>query len=273
MSSGNGLDPMKSRKSHALVAVLGVRENFRGDELLNELSSREVSVVRIDGFDAKKNEIPAKWKNLKRSHFMVGRELTSAEIACSWGHMRAIEMGHELGQNWLLVVEDNVEPGNLFQICKALDSITLPRPTLISFFNAPEYNLSLGGKSLSTLLSVKRAVSIPTGTKCYAVNLSGQKHLLQLYRRYGFQGYQADFPLFFGAGLSILTCNSFNVRTNDSKSLIGERSGLIKQLKIRRIYSREYGSIFSWVKSEDVGLLQLARFTVLRSLAKIVNRL
>jgi GR25 family glycosyltransferase involved in LPS biosynthesis len=273
MSSEGGPGLKKSSDTDVLVAVLGVRGNFRGAELLNELFSHGIPVVRIDGFDAKTNEIPSDWKNSKRSHFMVGRDLTNTEIACSWGHMQALEVGHRLKTNWILVIEDNVASENLYRICQALDAIALREPTLISFFSAAEYNLSLGGRSVIKSLHVKRALSIPTGTKCYAVNRSGQERLVQLYQRYGFQGYQADFPLFFGTGLSILTCSTFKIRTIESKSLIGERSHLKKQHKIRRIYSKDFGSILSWVKSEDVGLHVFARFTVLRSLAKLIKTL
>ena len=122
-------------------------------------------------------------------------------------------------------------------------------------------------------MNMRNALSIPTGTKCYAVNRSGVTLLMNLYDRYGFQGYLADFPLFYGNNISIKLCQTFPILLNNSESLIGERKTLKKSSKFHRIYSPEWGLIFFWLKSENVNFITFLRFTLFRTFARRLNQI
>lgn len=262
----------KCNRHQVLLVILGIRDKFRGKELQDDLLQKEIPFTRVDGLDAKESRIPESWKNQKRSHFLIGRELTETEIACSWGHMRALQTGNVEEVEWTLIVEDNVAPLNIVEIYESLTSLMISEPTLISFFSAKEYNFPTRNKEFENSMILRKTVSVPTGTKCYAVNKSGLTHLVNLYNRYGFQGYLADFPLFYTNKISIVLCDSYPIQLITSESLIGERSNLAKSSKLKRIYSAEWGSIFSWLKSENVSFMTFLRFTLFRTLAHALNR-
>ena len=262
----------KLHKNQVLLVVLGIREKFRGDTLVKDLIKKEIPFSRVDGFDANESRIPESWKNKKRSHFMLGRNLIDGEIACSWGHMRALQIGFIEGREWTLVIEDNVSPINIYEIYESLASMVIRDPTLISFFRAHEFNFPTRNRVVSNSMILRNALSIPTGTKCYAVNRSGVTRLMNLYDRYGFQGYSADFPLFYGNNISIKLCQTFPILLNNSDSLVGVREYLVKRSKFHRIYSPEWGSIFSWLKSENVDFITFLRFTLFRTLARRLNQ-
>ena len=204
MSRSQGLGKPRLDATEVFVAILGVPEKFRGARLVQEFLDKKIPFVQINGINADAFAIPEDWKNRKRSHFMNGRQLTDGEIACTWGHMRALQTGLVAKANWILIVEDNVNPKNIFQIVESLKNLEIPKPTLISFFYSQKYNIPTKKRLLNGSIIVRSAISIPTGTKCYAVNMIGQKILLDLYSEFGFQGFLADFPLFYGRNLSIL---------------------------------------------------------------------
>jgi hypothetical protein len=257
---------------HVLLVILGIREKFRGEALEDDLVQKKIPFARVDGFDAKQSRVPESWKNKKRSHFLIGRDLTDTEIACTWGHMRALQTGHVEGTEWTLVIEDNVSPINIVEIYESLTSLKIGDPSLISFFSAKKFNFPTRKNRFANSIVLRKTVSIPTGSKCYAVNRSGLMQLAKLFDCYGFQGYLADFPLFYTNEISIMLCDNYPIQLNSSESLIGERSKLAKTSKFKRIYSAEWGFIFSWLRSENISVITFLRFTWFRTLAHALNR-
>ena len=127
--------------TEVFVVILGVPEKFRGDRLVQEMLDSGIKFVRVDGINAESFSFPPDWENHKRSHFMIGRNLTNGEMACTWGHMRALQTGITAGADWLLILEDNVNPNNVYQIIKSLKVLEFAGPTLISFYCEPKFNI------------------------------------------------------------------------------------------------------------------------------------
>lgn len=250
--------------TEVVIIILGIKKRFRGDELVNSLDLMGVPYSIVDGLDASQVKIPEDWRNEKRSYFMVGRSLTDAEIACTWGHWQAIKVGMEARAEWILVIEDNVKPIYINEIHQALSCLQLFQPTLISFHSDPNYNLEFKKKIVTPSMELKKCLSMPTSTKCYAVNLSGQRKLNADYEKYGFQGYLADFPLFYGQGLLILRSRTFPVNVEVTNSIIGNRQYLSKFSKFQRIFSTRHGTLRSWLQSENSSIYSFMRSTFLR---------
>jgi hypothetical protein len=254
-----------------MIVILGIKKRFRGDELVKRFDLMGVPYCIVDGLDASQVKIPQDWKNETRSHFMVGRSLTDAEIACSWGHWQAIKVGEEARADWILVIEDNVKPNYINEIYQALCRLQFFQPTLISFYSDPNFHLDFKKGIITPSMELKKCLSIPTSTKCYAVNLSGQRKLASDYEQYGFQGYLADFPLFYGQGLLILRSKSFRVEVDVTNSIIGSRQFLSKSSKFQRISSSRHGTLRRWLQSENSSTLSFIRFTFLRGLCFKMN--
>lgn len=255
------------------ISILGIRNRFRGTQLIQTLDSIGIQYSLVDGFDGSEEKIPQDWKNNKRSHFMAGRPLTDAEIACAWGHWQVLKIGWESQVDWILVIEDNVEALHIFDIYQALRRLQSTRPTLISFYYDSRFTIDFNRNKLKCYIDLRRCFTIPTTTKCYAVNLSGQKKLISDYEKFGFEGYLADFPLFYGRGLNILRSNTFPININSSDSIIGSRKNLAKSARYKRIVSSKHGLLFSWLRTENSSIFIFMRFTLFRSVTFTLNSL
>jgi len=78
------------------VFVLGIRNRFRGQSLLNVFNCTTWKLERIDGLDSKTMPVPLEWRNDARSKRILNRKLKDGEIACSAGHFEMLRKAAEV---------------------------------------------------------------------------------------------------------------------------------------------------------------------------------
>lgn len=174
--------------------VLGVEDDFRGKVLIEYLKSRCDSVQTWWGLDARKNpELVIDYAYPAREELLYSRRLLAGELACSIGHYQIIQSFRDKPVDWLMICEDNLSIQNLDLAIKFLNETRIEKPSLINF-GLTKYNLSFPSLSSKFL---KRNFTIPTSTKCYAINSGAIFNILLGYDKWKVDGYQADFPPFY----------------------------------------------------------------------------
>lgn len=111
--------------------LLGVKDHFRGEQLLVGLSKVGIDANIVWGFDSSKNDdLEAIELSVDRkvSKFLNRRSLSHGEIACALGHLRIYSEFAKSEKNWALVLEDDATVSeDLFLIMREVcDSLILP---------------------------------------------------------------------------------------------------------------------------------------------------
>jgi|GEM_PF-1854177 len=91
--------------------VLGVKSRFRGENLVNQLRGLGFDVEVVYGIDAREAEPTYLQSKVdqKRAIAFYGHRLTAGEICCALGHQEIQRRIAEKGEDWALVMEDDVE--------------------------------------------------------------------------------------------------------------------------------------------------------------------
>jgi len=207
------------------AVVLGLRDNFRGELLVDFLKGKCESAQIYWGVnpDADKDAIQG-FTYPRREIYLYSRRLLAGELACSFGHQQIIHEFSSEKTDWLLICEDNLLLCNLDTVILRLKHTHIHKPSLINFF-PNRYNLSLAPFNPSKM---RRNFTIPSHTKCYAINRSGVASLIAGYKQWTGHGFQADFPPFYFDAINFYFFKDIRLET-DGSSIIGNRQNLKQQ--------------------------------------------
>ena len=90
------------------IYILGVKEHFRGDELVRRLNSFGLSSTIIWGPQASIDvDLISRNTNQKFANFAIKRDILPEEVACSLGHLRMYSKFIQSNQMWGLFLEDD----------------------------------------------------------------------------------------------------------------------------------------------------------------------
>lgn len=182
--------------------------------------------VRLHGgFDARINSIPEEWSRQRLSNFVYGRNLIPGEIAAAFGHSQIIRSHFSSDVDWALIIEDNVSFVGLTEIIDFLGTIESDHALVINFLSDPMYNNVKRWEKFSEYY-IGRTSSIPTLSKCYAINSLGIKSLNAGLQKNGFAGFEADFPAFYDTYIDFLVVRNSGLHIANSTSHIGPRESL-----------------------------------------------
>jgi hypothetical protein len=202
------------------IYILGLKNSFRGEALLKELSSNFGDVHIHWGTDARLNPLDVSHRNDVRSRRIYGRVLRDSEIACAQGHFQILLKAQRRNTDIVLILEDDAEIVNIGELKFWITQLNLKKPTIWTFSNSSSSKLVI--PSPSRKIS-KRTFCTPTLAHAYAINRLALDFILDGYARYGIEGFQADFPLFY-ADLANFEIAPLNIIQQSSvESIIGER--------------------------------------------------
>lgn len=250
-----------------VVIALHLDKSFRSKELEKGLKSMEEEVIFFQGFDARSNNIPAEWLRVHLSKFLYGRSLTPGEVACAFGHSAIINsvVGRDL--DWVLIVEDNIKFSGVKEVIKFLKSVDSNSSALINFFSDSKYNLVTSRFACGEFI-LQETKSLPTLAKCYSLNKIAISEIAKAYADFGFAGFQADFPLFYLLHTKFYTCEKTPIVLEETPSLIGDRSGLVLNSELAKVW---HGLMFL-IWSKDISFIFRLRILKLGVLQKFVRR-
>lgn len=258
------------------IVVLGVQGSFRGQELVKalQLQSKEVEVFW--------GRNSSQMSNLTfRSNFVswlfYGRKLLPSETACTWGHRAIMERSESSGLDWLLILEDNLSHEGLTEVVKFLENSesSLSGPSIINFNSQSIYLLIFKRKIIGSY-KLGRTFSLPTLTKCYAINSKALLAIQEGQKNLKSDSFQADFPPFIKRFANFYCIDGFSIKLTNAKSLIGKRQSLNNKsnpfraiLKIFRIF---LGMIFGAFRVfPEFNFTEYCSIAVFRSIARIGN--
>jgi hypothetical protein len=151
---------------------------------------------------------------------IYGRVLRNSEIACALGHFEILLQAQRSPTDITLIMEDDAEVLDLSQLKAWLNELDLLKPKIWTFPNPSSSKLVIPTpfKKIS-----KRSFCTPTLAHAYAVNKLALDLVLDGYTHYGFEGFQADFPLFYADSVIFEIAPLKIIQQSNVESLIGNR--------------------------------------------------
>ena len=212
--------------------ILGVRSNFRGRDLEQQLNTFGIPYEVIWGLEPENDlqEIE-KYRNNDLQLFTVHRLLSAREMACSLGHKSIYERFLKMKIEWAVVLEDD---SHLIQSpCRVLDHLqTMNAAVLINLHDSKSIRLVRPRKSrlqrqlnnkTDPSIKVRGLAEVLSGNYGYVINRRAAHELLKLMLK-GSVGI-ADWP--YGTSSKVKIFDVLPPMVTPGKestnSLIGER--------------------------------------------------
>ena len=151
---------------------------------------------------------------------IYGRVLRNSEIACALGHFEILQQAQRSPTDITLIMEDDAEVLDLIQLKAWLNELDLLKPKIWTFPNPSSSKLVIPTPFKKTQ---KRTFCTPTLAHTYAVNRLALDLVLDGYTQYGFEGFLADFPLFYADLVNFEIAPVKIIQQSNVESLIGNR--------------------------------------------------
>ena len=172
------------------------------------------------GIDARVNRVEFSLRNDSRSMRIYGRVLRDSEIACALGHFEILLQAQRSPTDITLIMEDDAEVLDSKQLKAWLNELDLLKPKIWTFPNPSSSKLVIPTPFKKTQ---KRTFCTPTLAHTYAVNCLALDLVLDGYTQYGFEGFLADFPLFYADLVNFEIAPVKIIQQSNVESLIGKR--------------------------------------------------
>lgn len=207
-----------------LIYILGVKDNFRGNQLCEDLIKLRFHPHLVWGYNAaselERTILKSLYKNEKSIKERVNRELSFGEIACYEGHLRILKEFSRSKEDFALILEEDaiLQHPNL-----NLSSIVLP--------SGGKYLVQLYGNTSqvneieqSQIFKLKRRLVPLPGTYAYIISREAAMSFINQYNKTGIDG-TIDWPHYF-VGQTKLYQTKVNFFTHNSnvESRIGLRA-------------------------------------------------
>ena len=214
------------------VYIVGIEDQYRGDELETQLSSQNIPYKRVYSVDLRSADVDALGIDIPLVHAWNSRHLTPGEIGCLRSHQNAWKELLDDEFQWGIVIEDDARITEEFgKFVHILSEYKSNRPTIISTYWP--YVITL--KEFFSIRIKKHKRSLikayvpPYSTVCYAINRNAaQKHFKLPYLEIT----TSDWPL------SAYLCNFYVTREKFVKhtediSTIDDKRSTTQALKIQ----------------------------------------
>lgn len=162
--------------------ILTVRGCWRGDELTSQLGRLGIEFSIVEGRDGdllSSDELEYVYS--ARAATFVGRQLSAREVACAMGHQQLMRQFLLTGDEWALLLEDDVVLlDNAEQI---LDSISGRRtaPVVVQLQHLGTFGSGKGDASTKWNTQLLHLVTPISGAAAYLINRSAAQSALEAY--------------------------------------------------------------------------------------------
>jgi len=173
--------------------ILGIKRNFRGEDLFNCIEATGFDVEIVWGVDATLDPLK-EFRDDSKSQFFYRRKLTNGEIACTLGHRMIAKKAQLDHVDIAIVLEDDVQISSPVDVVSSVEDMPQKTPTLLLLIVDPRLTLTVKTQVYFRKDGNRRAVSNPSPTSAYALNQSAVKYIVGLDES-ELKGFQADFPV------------------------------------------------------------------------------
>ena len=237
------------------VAILGLKANFRGEELVQKVEALGITPEVIWGIPVEEIGIERllNYANQEQARYITGRNLTVQEISCALGHLEMYESFLNSGKKIALFLEEDADfdhtlesildieyPENelaILQIGGYLDSHLLPKPFPATFPKA--------GEPFRTIQGILRCLQYPVYAHGYLMNRAAALEAVHLMRSRKINT-PADFPFAWRSSIPFyITVRQFVWQREGSSSIEGNRSVLEKNRRVSSNFERRIKRIAS----------------------------
>lgn len=238
------------------IWILGVKHSYRGIELESQLNESFFQFKNLWGIDVVRDNLESsteyKKVNLDFASTLLGRKMTTGEIACAIGHLRIYQEFKETNFEWALILEDDA------RIVKKLDflKLGLPRvkvPVIIGIHDGPGMRVKVkeceDTKILGRDILITRVLELPSCNYGYLMNRELVEQI-SVEDSLKFMSTQ-DWPYIWPNDFHYFVSNEVFVSTIDQNvnSLIGSRP-----ISLIRANSYFLPSLFKFIKILQFGV-------------------
>ncbi len=250
--------------------VLGVKSNFRGENLINELIRYNISPNVVWGPDVLEDDSTIKvHTNQEFANFTIGRDIKPQEVACCIGHIRMYEEFFENGDEWGLFFEDDaileLDPTPIFESLPTTDI-----EIQIFIHDGPGTNLRYRKNLITTGNVFLRRLDPQYGAYGYILNRAAVSSILNSQIRLLIN--TPDWPYFWPKEIHFYVSSQVYVSHPEdmSMSIIGERINKKSTLKnqlpkwSRLMKGLKYASDFNIIFHREITVKVLRIFLQIR---------
>lgn len=230
------------------VSVLGLKTNFRGEELVRKVETLGLSPEIIWGIPAEEIgfERLLNYADQRQARYITGRDLTAHEISCALGHLEMYESFLNSGKAFALFMEEdadfdvNIEqileiefPQNdsvILQIGGLLDPQLLPNPFPATFPKT--------GEAFRNVNGILRCLQHPVYAHGYIMNRAAALEAVHLMRGRKINS-PADFPFVWRSSIPFyITVKPIVWQREGASSIEGDRNILEKNRGVSSVFER-----------------------------------
>ena len=115
------------------IFILGLEHEFRGSLLLEYFKSESIHPTVVFGIDGRvsSNEVNRYKASERRMNLLMGRLMTSAEVAVALSHRLIYQKFLETSSEWALVLEDDSYPTESFDL-SIFDLVDVSEPLIVN---------------------------------------------------------------------------------------------------------------------------------------------
>jgi hypothetical protein len=159
--------------------VLGIKSNFRGNALIEQLAHYEIVRNMVWGPQVEiDQEKIAKHTDQKFANFAIGRDIKQQEIACCLGHIEMYQNFDATEKEWGLFLEDDAIP--LLDPSPLIKKLpTSDKPLQIFLHDGPGSNLLFRQDRILKELGLSRRLDPQYGAYGYLLNRSAVSKILK----------------------------------------------------------------------------------------------
>jgi len=234
-----------------VIFILGLRRNFRGNELVQQLRSFKFDFKVIWGLEVSEfnNSFLDSMLDQSKSKLILGRKMSYGELSCALGHLEMYENFILTGKPWGLFLEDDSK------ILPSIEDVLLKLPNDLSpsvillmsclgadfrSFNPYPFPFVKHELELSDSIKFIKCATHPVGAYAYLMNRSAA--LLAVHNLRGRKIFSpADFPFQFRNLVSFYVSKNDYVVHGDYTSLLEEGRSNIQNMSVSNNLRKNLG--------------------------------
>ena len=230
------------------IFIIGVPKKYRGSNLEARLKQEGFGYSRVDGTDGSLMSTVDYFSKTQQniSKRLLGRPLTKGELCCAMAHVTAYERFLDADTEWALILEDDCELTNEFEISNLLKQIRGYAPTVVQLYGVSTYleqvkrwpwvNLVISRQiTRQELLRIRRSWELPECTYGYLINRAAARVAVKKMKN-SRHVTTADWPAQWRGKVNFIVSRQSFLSTKENDSLIDfdrvmERSMAMRQSK------------------------------------------
>jgi hypothetical protein len=257
------------KRNQIFVGILGLKSNFRGDQLLKKVHALGIKPEVVWGIPVAEIGIDRlrNYSNQEQAKYIMGREMTMQEVSCALGHLEMYESFLTSGKQVALFLEDDADFNEnleeilgmeypldrpaVLQIGGYLDPQLLPNPLPATF---PKF-----GESFRSNPGILRCLQFPVYAHGYLMNRAAALAAVHLMRNRKINS-PADFPFVWRSSIPIyITVKQITWQRDSMSGLEGNRRKLELEMGVSSNFKRRVNRIwalspFYLIHGRNIGL-------------------